>query len=167
MKIGLDIDGVICNFLKGFYNWYNMKPEKVKTWSTKFIDDNLPSLFENEDFWLSLPTCEIPENINFGVYCYVTARANPVSFTEKWIELNGFPKAKVYSIGKKNETHTNKTEIIKSLDLDLFVDDKYQNFVEINNDTKCKCLLKSCSYNRKLKDYRLRIDNLSQVSNYL
>jgi uncharacterized HAD superfamily protein len=57
--------------------------------------------------------------------------------TERWLAANGFPAVKVYTVGLTES----KVDVIKSAGVDIFVDDRYENFVELNNAGICTFLM--------------------------
>lgn len=163
MKIGLDIDGVLCNFIEGFYKHFN-EPFVVPTqWDVDFVYDNWSKVVDDEAFWMSLEPLIEPKEINFDIYCYVTARPIPTCITYLWLIKNGFPKAPVFSTGLYSDKHC-KIATIKRLELDYFVDDKWQNFLDINNNTKTTCFLQSHTHNIQEEDGGFRINSLTKLN---
>jgi hypothetical protein len=154
-KIGLDIDEVLCDFIGGWYkldetnfasdasnvsetstsgirdeNTSN-KPVLLKP-STWYFDKNLQSKFKKmkeegtlEDFYLNLVPLISPKDIPFEPHCYVTSRPVDTSITELWLKMHGFPQVPVYTV----PMNTSKAEVLKQAGVDIFVDDRYDNFV--------------------------------------
>jgi hypothetical protein len=128
-RLGLDLDGVIANFLKTFKNTF---PDEVDVdhWTQESsVEDHMNSL--SDDFWLSLEPLVIPNEIPVEPVCYITKRVTckPEIATE-WLRRNGFPMAPVLFSSKDRP----KSVIAKEMNVDIFVDDKYSNFLELNNN---------------------------------
>ena len=144
-RIGLDIDQVICDtsYHKGDYTNYN---------DYKFIDAYMCALEYSTTFLSLEPTKEVA-TMDFEPVVYITARPEFLtSVTEDWLKRNNLPAAPV--------VHTlDKVSACREHRVDIFVEDNYENFVEINNDGT-KCLLMDRPYNRKYDVGFSRIYNL-------
>lgn len=160
-KIALDIDGVIADFQGGFrevlakdnINW----PENH--WHIPYkAKPHWESVKKNKEFWLGLkPLCELP----FEPVGYVTFRCIPVEWTEDWLTLHGFPPAPVISMeGLPGEE--SKAEAIRSLKADVFVDDNWDNFIDLNNKKILTYLLDK-PYNRHYDIGHKRINSLGDL----
>lgn len=160
-KIGLDIDDVICDFVGGFMSKFNLKEPSSWNWSykTKECFDYLLSHPEElKEFYLSLkPKCN-PQDISFEPHCYITSRTVPIEITKQWIEENNFPCSNVYSI----PFNTSKVDVIKESGVEIFVDDRFDNFVEINNAGIC-CYLFDAKHNQRYNVGSKRIFNLNEL----
>lgn len=139
-RIGLDIDDVICDFIGGFMIEFGLDEPKNWNWSYK-MKECFESLSNNqrklETFYLSLKPKINPQDIPFEPVCYITSRNVPQWITEKWIELNGFPCVPIYTVGH----NVSKVEIAEKENLDIFVDDRFENFSELNNAGICTFLM--------------------------
>lgn len=157
-KIGLDVDGVLANFWKGVQKRMNMdKFPEATYWnfpySYKYVWDEI---VKNEDFWLSLePMAD--SYLPFEPDCYITDRQVDSSVTAEWLETNGFPSAPVITV------NGSKVAAVKERKLDLFVDDRWINFVDINKRTNCACYLMSREYNKRYDVGYRRITDLKQI----
>jgi len=159
-KIGLDIDDVICSW--------------VKEWSEKWgiplptawnFDWNLQEKFENmrldktlNDFYLNLPLKERPEDIPFVPHCYITHRPVPQVVSEMWLETNGFPLKPVFQVNSREE----KIKVAREQGLDIFVDDNYDTFVAMNQAGIC-CFLYDALHNRRHNVGYRRIKSLKEI----
>lgn len=142
IKIGLDIDGVLADFIRGFYKYFNKPMPPITQWEDTFVNNNFEKIAHDKDFWLNLPRAIEPEQLEgISVYCYITARPVDPHVSFKWLQDNGFPFAPVFGVGSNGAHHDPKTEIIKLLELNYFVDDKLQHFQQINEETDCTCFL--------------------------
>lgn len=158
IKIGLDLDGVIVDFVKGFYEWFNEPIEDVLFWNSPFIRKNYDLVKMNSNFWLSLPRRIEPNDLNFEPHCYITSRSIDNEITREWLLSNGFPDVPVYSVGHDES----KVEVAKSSGIDIYVDDRYENFIELNREGICTFLM-TASYNLKYDVGFKRINNLSEL----
>lgn len=154
-RIGLDIDDVLADFMGAYSNKYGV--QEPKFWSfDRAMEERYATVCEDKDFWLSMPVKTKPEDIPFEPTCYVTSRKCPVEWTEEWLAINGFPAVPVYS-GVES-----KVEVCKKEELDYFVDDRYENFVQLNKNG-ILCFLLSAPHNTRYEVGEKRIDNLMQL----
>jgi 5'(3')-deoxyribonucleotidase len=135
LKIGLDIDEVLADWVGYWCNYHNI--ETPKFWNfDKDIKEKFLSLKDNKDFWLNIPVKTHPDEIPFEPHCYITARSIPKKWTEEWLQLNNFPAVPVYSV----DVNTSKVEACKESGIDIFIDDRYENFIELNRAGICTYL---------------------------
>ena len=131
--IGLDIDGVLADFTGA---WHELHPEIDKEPKAWGFDRNIMKRFEEmekagtlEDFYLDIKPLIKPEELPFEPKCYVTARPVDTKISEQWIDGNGFPRKKVITV----PTGTSKVNVMKDVGIEIFIDDSYDNFIELNN----------------------------------
>jgi uncharacterized HAD superfamily protein len=183
MRVGYDIDGVLADFKTAcireaeFYDALPEFPSSPHDWD-KYKPEGFEQLFNNvknsATFWLSLPVLyhawlHQPFIREHGV-CYITARdwKNPdlLKVTETWLAKNGFPNYPVYGA-------VDKREKVREMELDFFVEDNWQNWMMINSDTDCQCLLLNTPHNenRRVDDplawQHLRFANLVHLERHL
>lgn len=158
-KIGLDIDEVICGWTGAWTKKFGYPiPEN---WHFSYNNKEHFESFSPEelnDFYINIPPIVNPQDIPFEPHCYVTSRSVPVELTKQWIQLHGFPTRPVYSVGW-NES---KIEAIKQSGCEIFVDDKFENFCELNNAGICTYLL-SAPHNQRYNVGHKRIDSLKDL----
>ena len=130
--IGLDIDGVIADFSG---SWNVEYPEIEANPSAYYFDRNIMQRFKDmreagtlDDFYLNLKPLIDPKDLPFEPKCYVTARPVDTEITEQWLDIHGFPQKKVITV----PTGTSKVEVMKDAGIEIFIDDFYDNFVELN-----------------------------------
>lgn len=160
-KIGLDIDEVLCDWVTDWRNVWEI--DKIpKSW---YFDRDLGNRLKEmkdagvlERFYLNLMPLIKPEDIPFEPHCYITSRPVDVSLTEAWLSNHGFPAVPVYNTDSKNT----KAVIAKREGLNIFVDDRFENFVEINK-VGVNCYLMDAPHNRKHDVGFKRITNLNQI----
>jgi hypothetical protein len=131
--IGIDVDGVLADFTG---SWSKLYPEISATPSSWYLDRKVGKRFEEmrnngtlNDFYLNIQPLVKPEDIPFEPYCYITSRPVPQEITEQWLDKNGFPARKVISL----DIRQSKVDAAKDAGVEIFIDDSYENFVELNN----------------------------------
>ncbi len=150
-KYGLDVDGVLANFIQAFINkcceegvacpkdW-----TQIKAWmfvDPKDFDYIWGKIALDENFWLSLPVLENSKKSITKLpppSAYVTHRPVPSAVTKQWLLNNGFPEAKVISVAEPE----NKVLQLKMNKISLFVDDRVSS-CRYFNDNGINCLLYS------------------------
>lgn len=143
-KIGLDLDGVCADFTGYITSLHDFKGHSPIHWNDPIIRELYPKIREDKDFWLNIPSLIKQEELPFEPHCYITSRSIDTKITEEWLDKNGFPKVPVYSIGHDQS----KVGVAKESGLDIYVDDRWENFVELNNAGIC-CFLYDAPYNQK------------------
>lgn len=132
-RIGIDIDGVLADFTG---SWNKLYPEISATPNSWYLDRSVGSRFDEmknnnqlDDFYLNIKPLMKPEDIPFEPYCYITSRPVPKEITEKWLDMHGFPARKVISI----DVRLSKVDVAKAEGVEIFIDDSFENFVDLNN----------------------------------
>lgn len=160
-RIGLDVDEVICDFTLAWGNTWgtDTRPE---FWN---YDSKMGERFSEmskagtlDDFFLSLELKMEPRDLPFEPCCYVTSRPVDSSVTEKYLYSKGFPQVPVITVGHGGS----KVEALKNQRVDIFVDDSYSNFVEINKGG-ILCYLWDAPHNRRFDVGDKRITSLKQI----
>jgi hypothetical protein len=156
-KIGLDIDEVLADWVKAWTEYFGM--EVPRNW---FFDRNIGEKFDqmkdNEEFWMNIPVKTSPDEIHFEPHCYITSRPIPTEWTERWLDMKGFPARPVYTVGVGDS----KVEVAKNAGIDIFVDDRFENFVELNNAGICTYLF-DAPHNERYDVGHKRIKHLSEL----
>lgn len=158
-KIGLDIDDVLCNWCSSWSEKFNHPLSEAWRFSYN-LHNEFKSLGEEgmNDFYLNISRKIEPSEIPFEPHCYITSRSVPAELTMQWIEKNGFPTAPVYSVGFGES----KVEVAKKSGIDIFVDDRFDNFVELNNAGICTYLL-DAAHNQRYNVGHKRIKSLKEL----
>jgi uncharacterized HAD superfamily protein len=159
LRYGIDIDGVLADFSGHLIANFQIYHTPFH-WNDPVIKDLYEKVKDDENFWLGIPPLVSQEDMPFEPACYVTSRSVPTEVTEKWLDKHGFPRAKVISVGHEES----KVEAVKEANIDIFIDDKWENFVELNNAGIC-CFLYDQPYNRKHNVGFKRIKNLKEIFN--
>jgi len=151
MQIYLDIDDVVLNFGPHMAQRFNTR--LPKSWSnSKLTKTRLSTLMGEKEFWLTVPTKHKP---NFQPSGFVSARSIPKSWTQECLKTHKIPgRSNIYQVGWGQS----KIKLLKSLNAEIFIDDKVETFRECNKNG-IFCLLMDAHHNQKVKT-KLRIDNL-------
>lgn len=169
-RVALDIDGVIADFMTPALKRMGIKGKGGAAWysSYKFKDPSFwEEIVQDKEFWLSLEPLLNPNELDFEPIAYVTARGIPKEWTEEWLEKNGFPCNDVHVVKTKGGDHESKVDVLKRIECDVFVDDHYKHFLDINrSDAKCKCFLQDTYYNARYKVGGLRIKHPNEALGY-
>lgn len=160
-KVGLDIDGVICDW---FGPW-SKKFGYTEQHNWNFSYDNKKHFFDDMtqeeliDFYSSLPPLIDAKDLPFEPHCYITARTIPKEITMAWIQANGFPTKPVYSVGFGNS----KVEVAKESGITHIIDDSYDNFTELNKEG-IACFLLDALYNQKYDVGYRRVKSIKEFA---
>jgi hypothetical protein len=160
--IGLDIDGIIADFTG---SWNKVYPEIEVNPTAYYFDRNIMQRFKDmkkagtlDDFYLNLEPLIKPTDIPFEPKCYITARPVDTKITEEWLDKHGFPQKKVITV----PTGTSKVEVMKAAGIEIFVDDYYDNFVELNK-AGIFTYLYSAPWNKRYDVGHMRINSLKDL----
>ena len=99
-----------------------------------------------------------PSDLPFEPHCYITSRGIPTEWTESWICNNKFPTRPVYTVGHNQS----KLKVIQEQELDWFIDDRYENFAQLNSNGVC-CFLIDAPHNRRYNVGYKRIKSLKEL----
>lgn len=135
MRIGLDIDDVLADFMGTYLNRFGTP--KCDHEITKNVTQ---VLIKDREFWLNLP---VINTLNFVPELYCTKRVNSKEWTRKWLINNGFPNRNIYQVVCQMR---NKADFVKGR-VDVFVDDSVSNFIKMNL-AGVPCLLYDKEYNQ-------------------
>lgn len=159
LKIGLDIDEVLCDFIPSYTKRFGV-PDSPESWSfDPNIKENLEKTKNDEEWYLNMPMKITPREIPFEPHCYITSRMCPKEVTIKWLHKNGYPIRPVYVVAP----HEDKVKAAKESGIDIFVDDRFDNFLQLNKAGIC-CYLLSAPHNERFKNIGFkRIDSLHEI----
>lgn len=160
-KIGLDIDEVLCDFVQGWHEKWGIDANPDRWNYDVEMGKRFKEMKENEtldEFYLSLKPKTSPSEIPFEPHCYVTSRPISTEITQKWLEIYKFPMVPIYTV----PVGTSKVEVIKGSELDIFVDDRFENFTELNNAGICTYLFNAAHNQRYNVGYK-RIYSLKEL----
>jgi hypothetical protein len=175
IKVGLDVDGVLCCFASGAIkrakelglgDHFPADCQSTDYWGmSDEFSTAMKGAWTDEQFWLDLPPLRGSDKLNFTPYCYITSRQIPTSVTEAWLEKNGFPKALVITVTKPEE----KLAYIREHNIDVFVDDLYTTVQQLR-DAGVNAILYKAPYQRghveECKDLPT-IESLEEIEKYV
>lgn len=166
-RVVLDVDGIIADCDGGLKRLatdrgieYTKEIQQFWSWEP-VLEDLFLEVMNDPGFWMSLDPLVEPDKLTFEPIAYVTHRPVDASVTAEWLEKYGFPNKPVYSVpGSKVET-------LQKLQPDLFIDDKWENFLEATN-AGIYTKLMSRTYNEKyhalIPKHRI-IHSLDEINN--
>jgi len=157
-RVGLDLDGVMFDYSSAFCEWAGIE-DRNNHWLFSYVwEKRHRELYSDKDFWVNLKPLQNPDSIPFDPVCYCTTRHIPTEWSEEAIEKAGYPCAPVYTV------QDSKVEVLKNMKLDIFVDDYFSNFAELNN-AGIFTYLYDRPYNRKFEVGHKRIHSLNDIVN--
>jgi len=160
-KIGLDIDDVLSDFIPEFAKKYNLPEPNSWGWCAgkdAAFKDFVSDTDKMNSFYMSLPVKTSPEYIPFEPVAYVTSRPCSTKVTKEWLDLMAFPTAPVITVGMGES----KIDSIRQAGIEVFVDDRFENFVELNNAGIC-CYLFDSPHNQRYDVGSRRIKSLKDL----
>lgn len=161
VKIGLDIDEVLCDFRSGWAALHGVDPQPGAWSYHRLMSEEFAKMIADgslDTFYASLDPLISPSDIPFEPTCYVTSRPISSEVTEAWLDKHKFPASKVITVG----VGASKVAALKEAGVDIFVDDRYENFIELNNAGIC-CFLMDASHNRRYNVGFKRIHSLKEL----
>ena len=156
-KIGLDIDDVLADFVTAYCEKFDIALPKFWNFDRKF-KERYEQLKSDKEFWLNLKPLVDPDKLPFEPACYITSRSIDKSWTEEWLDKLGFPCVPVY-VSDMNNT---KSDIAKRVGIDTFIDDCYENFVDLNSNG-INCYLLTVEHNKRFDVGFKRINTIFDV----
>ena len=157
LKIGLDIDDVLADF--GPYFQKVTGVSLPNSWDMGEEGYNaLIVLKEDKDFWLNVPVKTLPDDIPFEPHCYISSRSIPLEWTKEWLIKNKFPNSPLYCV----DFGHSKVKCAQDSGIDIMVDDKFENFLELNKNGIC-CFLFDAFHNQRYNVGFKRIKSLKEL----
>jgi len=161
-NIGLDIDGVLADFTRG---WNKVYPDAPAMPNKYNYDPLMGQRFKAmkaagtlDDFFLGLEPLFDPNELPFTPKGYVTARPIDTAITEMWLNIIGFPDSPVITV----EWGESKVDAMKEAGIEIFIDDFYDNFKDLN-DEGILTYLYSAPWNQEYDVGVLRINSLKDI----
>jgi len=157
-RIGIDVDEVLADFIGAYIERY--KQDVPIFWNfDKNFEENYATLINDEEFWVNLKPILKPTDLPFEPVVYITSRPETLcEFTKKWLfEVNKYPIAPVICCA-------NKLDICKEYKLDVFIDDKFDTFCQLNKNG-ILCYLFDAPHNRSrsVGYRRINVNNIKSV----
>lgn len=159
-KVGLDIDGVLADFNAAINHIIGNPEHAPVDWADPKLVKVYNTIKEDPNFWLNLKPLVNPKDIPFEPHCYITSRSVDIEITRQWLHDNNFADVPIYCVGSGES----KVEVAKAAGINLFIDDYYRNFVELNANGICTFLM-SQTWNEKYDVGYKRIKNFNDFKN--
>lgn len=154
-KIGLDVDGVICDLYPEIMRREGATEMNHYAWSPEQLDI-LRAMTREE--MLAVEPMIHGSQLKFEPACYITARyGDHFDVVAEWLHKWGFPYAPVYSVDGSS-----KAEKVVELGLDIFVEDKFKTMQAIQN-AGVACYLIDQPYNQKHDVGHFRISSVNDL----
>lgn len=148
LRIGLDIDNCILDWVSAHEKKFKVKIGKVKD---SLITKQVFSCRKDKEFWSNLELLERPD---FVPELYCTKRINSKSYTKLSLQKHNLPIRPIYQLVCQTK---NKASIIRGK-CDVLIDDSYFNVMQcINSGFPALLITRNCN---KHIDTPYRINNL-------
>jgi hypothetical protein len=189
MLVGLDVDGVVADFLDPFLRFVaektgcdpidaatiadlSFKGHPVLT--DAVMGDCLAALTYEVDFWSRLNSLLTPSE--WGVLETLSRKDQLVFITHRhgrdghdvrqvtsdWLQKHGISRPVVHC------TQDYKSKVVESLGVKLFVDDRYENCQDVAEKTAAAVFMPHRCYNQSFIHPRVkRIQTLNELTDYL
>ena len=157
-KVGLDIDGVLADFVGHLTSVTGHDGHVPQHWNDPIVREQFDIVKGDPQFWLDIPPLMKGSDVPWEVHCYITARSIDPEVTKAWLDKHHFPHAKIYCVGNGES----KVDVARKAGMDLFVDDSYDNFVELNRNGICTFLY-DAPYNQRYPVGYKRIKTLKEL----
>lgn len=161
-KIGLDIDGVLADFVS---SWCDENPDIITKPNSWYLDRKINERFKKmkndgklNEFYLNIKPLINPKELPFTPHCYITSRPVDNNITEKWLDKYDFPARPVKTV----DVRTSKVNIAKEMNVEIFIDDSFENFVDLNNNDVFTYLY-TAPWNEKYDVGHMRINSLKDI----
>lgn len=161
-NIGLDIDGVLADFTRG---WHQVYPDAPALPNRYNYDPKMGERFKTmkkagvlDMFFLSLKPLFDPKKLPFIPKGYVTARPIETNVTERWLAETGFPAGNVITV----PWGESKVDAMHEAGIEIFIDDFYDNFRDLN-DAGIITYLYTAPWNLHYDVGDLRLNSLSDI----
>jgi uncharacterized HAD superfamily protein len=189
MMIGLDIDGVLADFISPFLRVLEARmgngpidPESITDLNfmnhplitMEIISECIARVSDDPKFWQALaplPSAEqwqaldrlsCKNNLVFVTHRYERETYDIGQVTRDWLSKHGVSHPVVYF------TQNYKSELIGKLNVELFVDDRHENCRDVAENTEAVVLMPHRSYNQSFNHPRVqRIQDLNDLFVYL
>lgn len=156
-KIFLDVDNVIADFETSVCKRYPELKQRDMSIYDFPIEIDWEDLYTDAFFWIALPVMDMP---SVKIEGYISHRPFHTYITNFWLYVNGFKLAPVYHVNNSSD----KVNLLKTLNCDLYVDDKPQTFFECT-DAGINTFIYNQPWNVNIKTDK-RIHKLKELEQY-
>jgi len=161
-KIGLDVDSVLADFTGSWSKLYlDTSPSPNSWFFDRKIGERFKSMRENgslDDFYLNLEPMIKSEELPFEPCCYITSRPVDTKITEQWLDKYNFPCKPVITV----DLNKSKVDVAKEFGIEIFIDDSYDNFVDLNNNGIFTYLF-TAPWNMRYDVGHMRLNSLKEI----
>lgn len=189
MIVGLDIDGVLADFLSPFLKLLEEKTgngpflaESITDFtfaehpvlSEEVVWDCMEAVSYDPDFWQNLSplitagewgrleNLSRQERLHFVTHRYVRETYDINAITSEWLKSHGISNPVVHF------TNESKAPLVKDLGIQFFMDDRYENCLEVAEKTDAMVLMPHRPYNQSFNHPSVkRIENFAELFFYL
>jgi hypothetical protein len=189
MMVGLDIDGVLADFLSPFLRIVEERvgngpidPKSITDpsfinhpfLSTEIVSECMVDVAKNANFWRDLAPLPSPEQwkaldalsrkdrLVFVTHRYEPETCDIAQITSDWLKKHGLSNPLVYF------TQSYKSELITKLNIELFVDDRHENCQDVAENTAAVVLMPHRPYNQSFSHPKVqRIHDLDELFSYI
>lgn len=160
-KYALDIDEVIAGFVEAWSKKWNIPIPK--SWYYDDISGKFAKMQEegtlNNFYLFDIKPVHSPDDIPFEPWCYITSRPVKTEVTEVWLQMHGFPKRPVITVG----SNMSKLQAFRDSGATALIDDKYETYEEFSRNGEL-CFLFDAPHNRRYDVGFKRIKSLKQLA---
>lgn len=189
MLVGLDVDGVVADFLNPFLRFVEKKTgggpiaaESITDLNFKghpvlteaIVEECMVAISHDPDFWNRLSSLLAPsewqtldglsrrDRLVFITHRYERETYDIRQVTADWLRKHGVGKPVVHC------TQDYKSKLVESLGVKLFVDDRHENCRDVAEKTQAAVFIAHRRYNQAFVHPRVkRIHNLNELMDYL
>jgi uncharacterized HAD superfamily protein len=188
MIVGMDVDGVVADFLPAFIRLLEKKTgnsiitETITDLTFKghdfvtdqILEDCMAAVSQDPEFWSILPSLLAPsewealddlsrrDELVFITHRYQRETYDINQVTCDWLRKQGVSKPVVHF------TQQYKSEVVERLGVKLFVDDRHENCLDVAEKTQATVIMPHRHYNQSFIHPRVkRIKNFNELLGYL
>jgi uncharacterized HAD superfamily protein len=160
VRVGIDIDEVLADFLGAYCERFNIPLPSSWIYDRDF-PERYEEVIEDQNFYRNLKMIVKPEDLPVEPVVYITSRnVRTKQSTLDWLfTINKYPIAPVVFTNDKITACTN-------YEVEVFIDDKYETFLNINNNSNTFCYLFDAPHNQRYNVGHRRI-NKDTITNIL
>jgi len=156
-RVGLDIDDVLADFCGAYCTAFSL-PIPTSWCFDRNFKKHYAEICNHKEFWLNMGEKSKPTDMHFEPVCYISSRDCDDKWTTEWLDNHDFPRVPVIHVG----IGQSKVEVAKEYNIDIFVDDCFQNVRDLNNAGIFTYMF-DAPHNRRYDVGHRRIKNLTEL----